>query len=148
VVDRSGEGDVGLADAHARPGEREALEKRVGDRRGERLQQVVVNMVANAVKFSAEEGTVQVELRRDDRFVEIVVEDHGVGIKREFLPYVFDRFWQAHTRAGRPGGLGLGLSIVRHIVERHGGSVDVSSEGEGKGATFIVHLPVLRESAS
>jgi signal transduction histidine kinase len=109
----------------------------------ERLQQVVVNMVANAVKFSAEEGTVQVELRRDDRFVEIVVEDHGVGIKREFLPYVFDRFRQAGTKPdGVNRGLGLGMSIARDIVERHGGTITADSAGEGKGATFTVRLPV------
>jgi signal transduction histidine kinase len=109
----------------------------------ERLQQVVVNMVANAVKFSAEEGSVQVELRRDDRFVEIVVEDHGVGIKREFLPYVFDRFRQAGTKSdGVNRGLGLGMSIARDIVERHGGTITADSAGEGKGATFTVRLPV------
>jgi signal transduction histidine kinase len=109
----------------------------------ERLQQVVVNMVANAVKFSAEEGTVQVELRRDDRFVEIVVEDHGVGIKREFLPYVFDRFRQAGTKSDSVNrGLGLGMAIARDIVERHGGTIAADSAGEGKGATFTVRLPV------
>jgi signal transduction histidine kinase len=109
----------------------------------ERLQQVVINMVANAVKFSAEEGTVQVELRRDSRFVEIVVQDHGVGIKREFLPYVFDRFRQAGATAdGVNRGLGLGMSIARDIVERHGGTITADSDGEGKGATFTVRLPV------
>jgi len=108
----------------------------------ERLQQVVINMVTNAVKFSAEEGAVQVELRRDDRFVEIVVEDHGVGIKREFLPYVFDRFRQGGTKTDNGNrGLGLGMSIARDIVERHGGTITADSAGEGKGATFVVRLP-------
>jgi signal transduction histidine kinase len=113
----------------------------------ERLQQVVVNMVANAVKFSAEEGTVEVELRRAEQFVEIVVEDHGVGIKREFLPYVFDRFRQAGAKSGGVNrGLGLGMSIARDIVERHGGTITADSAGEGKGATFTVRLPMRNTS--
>ena len=115
----------------------------------ERLQQVVINMVTNAVKFSAEEGTVQVELRRDDRFVEVVVEDHGVGITREFLPYVFDRFRQAGSGTKSESvnrGLGLGMSIARDIVERHGGTIAADSAGEGKGATFTVRLPMRNPS--
>jgi signal transduction histidine kinase len=109
----------------------------------ERLQQVVVNMVANAVKFSAEDGLVQVELKRDDHSVDIVVQDHGIGIKREFLPYVFERFRQAgDKRAGVNRGLGLGMSIARDIVERHGGTITADSAGEGKGSTFTVRLPV------
>jgi len=113
-----------------------------------RLRQVVWNLLSNAIKFTPGGGRVDVTVGRCGDTVDVIVRDTGIGIPADALPYVFDRFWQAHTRAGRPGGLGLGLSIVRHIVERHGGSVDVSSEGEGKGATFIVHLPVLRESAS
>ena len=114
----------------------------------ERLQQVVINVVANAVKFSAEDGVIQVELRRDDRFVEVVVEDHGVGIKREFLPYVFDRFRQAvGTKSDSVNrGLGLGMSIARDIVERHGGTIAAESAGEGKGSTFIVRLPMRNSS--
>jgi two-component system, chemotaxis family, CheB/CheR fusion protein len=107
-----------------------------------RLQQVVINVIANAVKFSPEDGVVQVELHHDGPAVAIVVQDHGIGIKREFLPYIFDRFRQA---GGTPGtanrGLGLGMSIARDIVERHGGTIAAESEGEGKGATFVVKLP-------
>ncbi len=109
----------------------------------ERLQQVVINMITNAVKFSAEGGAVEVELRRDDPFMAIVVQDHGVGIAREFLPYVFDRFRQAGAKTdGVNRGLGLGMSIARDIVERHGGTITADSAGEGKGATFTVRLPL------
>ena len=109
----------------------------------ERLQQVVMNLLSNAVKFSAEGGLVQVELRRVDGFAQIVVGDEGVGIRSEFLPYVFDRLRQGEgTAAGTNRGLGLGLWIVRDIVERHGGTVTVVSPGEGKGSTFTVTLPL------
>jgi signal transduction histidine kinase len=108
----------------------------------QRLQQVVLNMLANAVKFSPDGGLVRVALRRDDRFVEIVVADQGIGIKREFLPYVFERFRQggAITANGKRG-LGLGMSIARDIIDRHGGTITADSAGEGKGATFTVRLP-------
>jgi signal transduction histidine kinase len=106
----------------------------------ERLQQVVVNVLSNAVKFSPDEGVVDVALHRDEGFARIVVRDHGVGIKSEFLPYVFDRFRQEASAGNR--GLGLGLWIVRDIVERHGGTVNAESEGEGKGSTFTVTLPL------
>jgi signal transduction histidine kinase len=108
----------------------------------QRLQQVVLNMLANAVKFSPDGGLVRVALRRDDRFVEIVVADQGIGIKREFLPYVFERFRQggAITAIGKRG-LGLGMSIARDIIDRHGGTITADSAGEGKGATFTVRLP-------
>jgi signal transduction histidine kinase len=113
----------------------------------ERLQQAIVNMLGNAVKFSPEGGVVEVELRRDERFVEIVVVDHGIGIKREFLPYVFDRFRQGGTGPGRANrGLGLGMAIARDIIERHGGTITADSDGEGRGATFKVRLP-LRSAA-
>ena len=109
----------------------------------ERLQQVAINLLSNAVKFSPENGVVQVELRRDDRAVELVVQDHGAGIKREFLPYVFDRFKQGGDGSGgAKRGLGLGMSIARDIVERHAGTISVESAGEGKGATFTVRLPL------
>ena len=109
----------------------------------ERLQQVVINLMSNAIKFSPENGIVDVELRRDDGCAEIVVQDRGIGIKREFLPYVFERFRQADGN-GRSAnrGLGLGMSIARDIVERHGGTITADSDGEGKGATFTVRLPL------
>ena len=109
-----------------------------------RLQQVFWNLLNNAVKFTPKEGRVQVRLERVNSHVEISVTDTGIGIAREFVPYVFDRFRQADQAPTREqGGLGLGLSIVRQIVEMHGGTVSVESEGEGKGSTFSVLLPRL-----
>ena len=109
-----------------------------------RLQQVVWNLVSNAVKFTPRNGRVQVRLERVSSNVEIVVGDTGVGIQPDFLPYVFERFRQAEAGTTRKtGGLGIGLAIVRHIVEMHGGTVDASSPGEGQGATFRVRLPVM-----
>jgi PAS domain S-box-containing protein len=108
-----------------------------------RLQQVLWNLLSNAVKFTAKGGRVEVRLERVDSHVEISISDDGAGIAPEFLPYVFDRFRQADQRTVRQhGGLGLGLAIVRHLVELHGGSVRVESLGEGQGATFTVALPV------
>jgi signal transduction histidine kinase/ActR/RegA family two-component response regulator len=109
----------------------------------ERLQQVVWNLLSNAVKFTPDGGRVEVRLKRANSRVEIVVADNGQGIKPEFLPYVFERFRQEDSGANRQhGGLGLGLAIVRHIVELHGGTVRAASEGLGKGATFTVALPI------
>src|SRR5262249_38542113 len=108
----------------------------------ERLQQVVCNLLSNAVKFAPEGGRVEVRLERADSHIEIVVADNGRGIKPEFLPYVFEHFRQEDSGTNRQqGGLGLGLAIVRHIVEQHGGTVHAASEGPGKGATFTVTLP-------
>jgi PAS domain S-box-containing protein len=108
-----------------------------------RLQQVVWNLLSNAIKFTPKGGRVQVRLERVNSHIEIAVSDTGPGIASEFLPYVFDRFRQADGRTTRQhGGLGLGLSIVRHLVELHGGTVRAESEGEGQGATFTVLLPV------
>jgi PAS domain S-box-containing protein len=109
-----------------------------------RLQQVVWNLVSNAVKFTPKNGRVQVRLGRVNSHVEIAVSDTGIGIRPDFLPYVFERFRQADSGTTRKtGGLGLGLAIVRHIVEMHGGTVEASSEGENKGATFRVRLPIM-----
>ena len=109
-----------------------------------RLQQVVWNLVSNAVKFTPKQGRVQVRLQRVNSHVEIVVADTGIGIRPDFLPYVFERFRQAEAGTTRKtGGLGLGLAIVRHIVEMHGGTVEASSPGENQGATFRVRLPVM-----
>jgi signal transduction histidine kinase/AmiR/NasT family two-component response regulator len=109
----------------------------------ERLQQVVWNLLSNAVKFAPNGGRVEVRLERADSHVEIVVADNGQGIKPEFLPYVFERFRQEDGGTSRQqSGLGLGLAIVRNIVELHGGTVHAASEGLGKGATFTVALPI------
>jgi PAS domain S-box-containing protein len=109
-----------------------------------RLQQVVWNLLSNAVKFTPRDGRVQVRLLRVNSHVEIEVSDTGQGILPEFLPYVFERFRQADGTSTRThGGLGLGLAIVRHIIELHGGSVTADSPGKGKGATFTVKLPLM-----
>jgi signal transduction histidine kinase/PAS domain-containing protein len=107
-----------------------------------RLQQIVHNLVSNAVKFTAA-GEVAVDVRHEGNAVAVVVRDTGVGIRPEFLPFVFDRFRQGDQSPTREhGGLGLGLAIVRHLTELHGGTVTATSEGPGTGATFTVRLPV------
>ncbi len=115
---------------------------------GQRLQQVVWNLLSNAVKFTPSGGAVHVLLDRHDGQVRITVSDTGMGIRPEFLPHVFERFRQADaSTTRRHGGLGLGLSIVRQLVELHGGSVSVESAGENRGATFQVCLPAAPELA-
>jgi PAS domain S-box-containing protein len=124
---------------------RVTLDARAGRLRGDpaRLQQVFWNLLSNAVKFTPSDGRIDVVMERVNSHVEISVEDSGIGIKPEFLAFVFDRFRQADASVTRRhGGLGLGLSIVKHLVELHGGSVRVKSPGEGQGATFIVALPI------
>jgi CheY-like chemotaxis protein/two-component sensor histidine kinase len=109
----------------------------------DRLQQVLWNLVSNAVKFTPRGGRVEVSLGRAGDHAQVTVRDTGVGIRLDFLPFVFDRFRQADASPTRVhGGLGLGLAIVRHLVELHGGSVEAASEGEGRGATFAVRLPL------
>jgi len=109
----------------------------------ERLQQVFWNLLSNAVKFTPRGGRVTVKIARTDSQLEITVADTGAGIREEFLPYIFDRFTQADTTTSRRhAGLGLGLAIVRHIVELHGGTVSAESDGLGKGASFRITLPV------
>lgn len=110
---------------------------------GDRIQQVVWNLLSNAIKFTSKNGRVRVYVRRTDADIEIVVADNGEGIAPEFLPHVFETFRQSgvgYTRSH--GGLGIGLSISKHIVELHGGVIEPHSEGIGRGATFIVRLPV------
>ncbi len=110
-----------------------------------RLQQAVWNLLANAVKFTPQGGRIDVSLERQNGTVQLTVADSGIGIRREFLPRVFERFRQADsTQSRKHSGLGLGLSIVRHVVEMHGGSVRAESPGEGRGATFTLTLPVHR----
>jgi PAS domain S-box-containing protein len=119
----------------------------IGDAR--RLQQVLWNLLSNAVKFTSRGGTVDVFLTRSASSFELVVRDSGAGISPEFLPHVFERFRQADSSTRRTqGGLGLGLSIVKHLVELHDGSVHAASEGLGMGSTFTVRLPIapVRES--
>ena len=100
--------------------------------------------LSNAVKFTPKKGRVQIRVERVNSHLEIVVSDTGIGIRPEFLPHVFERFRQADAGPTRQtSGLGLGLSIVRHIVEMHGGSVHAASDGEGRGATFRVRLPLM-----
>ncbi|MEZ4407374.1 MAG: ATP-binding protein [Polyangiales bacterium] len=113
----------------------------VGD--PDRLQQVVWNLLSNAIKFTPKGGRVQVRLRREQSHVELVVADDGQGIAPEFLPHVFDRFRQGDASISRrAGGLGLGLAIVRSLVELHGGVVSAESDGPTKGSTFVVRLPM------
>jgi signal transduction histidine kinase len=110
-----------------------------------RLQQVVWNLLSNAVKFTPAGGRVEIRLDREGYDARLRVTDSGMGISPDFLDYVFDRFRQADSSTTRThGGLGLGLSIVRHLVELHGGTVAAESPGEGKGATFTVRLPMAR----
>lgn len=109
----------------------------------DRMQQVLWNMLTNAVKFTPHGGRVQVHLRRVNSSVEICVSDTGKGIAPEFLPHVFDRFRQEESGARREGGLGLGMSITSQLVELHGGTIRAESAGPGKGATFTVRLPVM-----
>jgi PAS domain S-box-containing protein len=121
------------------------LDSAIGMVRGDpnRLQQVLWNLLSNAVKFTPSGGRVQIVLERVNSHVEICVADTGIGIPGEFLPYVFDRFRQGDpSTTRRYGGLGLGLSIVKSLVELHGGTVRVKSPGENQGTTFIVALPI------
>jgi CheY-like chemotaxis protein/two-component sensor histidine kinase len=108
-----------------------------------RLQQVVWNLLSNAIKFTPRDGTVRIILERVSSHIEIRVADTGIGIKPEFIPYLFERFRQGDASTTRKyGGLGLGLSIVKSLVELHGGTVSVASQGEGTGTTVTVALPL------
>jgi signal transduction histidine kinase/DNA-binding response OmpR family regulator len=108
-----------------------------------RLQQIFWNLLTNAVKFTPEQGRVGVEIKRNHDRADVIVSDSGIGIAPEFLPYIFDRFRQADGSTTRVhGGLGLGLSIVRHLIELHDGKIAVASAGKGQGTTFTVSLPL------
>jgi len=110
----------------------------------DRLQQVIWNLLSNALKFTEPGGTIGVRLALNGRFVRIVVTDTGSGIDPEFLPHVFERFRQADASSSRRhGGLGVGLALVHDLIELHGGSVHAHSDGEGKGATFSIDLPTV-----
>ncbi len=109
-----------------------------------RLQQVIWNLLSNAIKFTPKLGRVEVRLQRAGTHVQVVVSDTGAGIPKDFLPHVFERFKQADASVTKThGGLGLGLSIARNLVEMHGGSIRAESEGEGRGATFTISFPVM-----
>jgi PAS domain S-box-containing protein len=114
----------------------------------DRLQQVVWNLAMNAIKFTPKGGTVEVELRCVDGYIHVRVRDNGRGIDPPFLPHVFDRFRQARSNGRAEGGLGLGLAIVRHIVELHQGDVTAASDGAGRGAVFTVRLPIIQVGRS
>lgn len=113
-----------------------------------RLEQVVWNLLSNAIKFTPENGSIVVALRWSESRLEIAVTDNGEGIGPDLLPYIFDAFRQGHSSGARKGGLGLGLSIVKSLVELHGGAVRAESAGVGAGATFIVELPLAAVSPS
>ena len=109
----------------------------------DRMQQVFWNLLSNAVKFTPRDGTVSVDLTARNGSAQITVTDTGAGIRPESIPFLFQRFWQAESAQSRDtGGLGLGLALVRHFAELHGGTVSASSAGEGRGATFVVTLPL------
>lgn len=115
---------------------------------GDRLQQVIWNLLSNAVKFTPEGGLVEICLERVENWIQIRIIDTGIGIEAEFLPYMFERFRQADSKTTRSyGGLGLGLAIVRNLVELHGGHIFADSPGSGKGSTFVVQLPCLQDTS-
>jgi signal transduction histidine kinase len=110
---------------------------------GKRIQQVLWNLLHNAIKFSSNDGRVEARVERRDGEVLVTVQDTGCGITAAFLPHVFERFCQEDSSTTREAfGLGLGLSITKHLVEMHGGTITAQSEGKGRGATFRVRLPV------
>ncbi|MBL1201823.1 MAG: response regulator [Nostoc sp. GBBB01] len=120
------------------------VERVLGD--SSRLQQIIWNLLSNAVKFTPQEGRIDIQLQQVDTQAQIIVSDTGKGISPEFLPHVFEYFRQADSTTTRKfGGLGLGLAIVRHLVELHGGTIWVESLGEGQGATFTVRLPLIKK---
>ncbi|HVM98060.1 MAG TPA: ATP-binding protein, partial [Candidatus Acidoferrales bacterium] len=144
IVQRTAEGFRALAESKG-----VRLETRLGGHPAvvfgdeKRLEQIVQNLIANAVKFTGSGGNVVIELASHDGYARLGVRDTGEGIDAEFLPHLFERFRQADaTRARKHGGLGLGLSIVKHLVDIHGGHVSATSAGVGRGATFQVRLPI------
>ncbi len=120
-----------------------AADEMFGD--SHRLHQVIGNLMTNAIKFTPESGTINVDLNRNGDTARLLIKDNGIGISKELLPHVFERFQRADGSSKRQyGGLGLGLTIVKHLVEMHDGQVSAESDGEGKGTTFIVELPLIK----
>jgi signal transduction histidine kinase len=114
----------------------------LGDR--QRLQQIISNLLSNAIKFTPEGGRVGICWLFFNNYAQIQIKDNGIGINADFLPYVFARFRQAEVPSRHsPGGVGIGLAIARHLVELHGGIIEVASDGQGQGATFTVRLPLV-----
>jgi len=114
-----------------------------------RLQQVIWNLLANAIKFTASYGQVDIRLEQIENQVQITISDTGKGIEPDFLPHIFESFCQEDASTTRKyGGLGLGLAIVRQVVEAHGGTITANSPGSGLGATFILRLPLLKPELS
>src|SRR5215475_618396 len=148
VIESAIEAVQGLADAKS-VGLKAVLDPSAGSVTGDpgRLQQVVWNLLANAIKFTPGRGRIDLRLERAGSHARLTVRDTGQGINRELLPHIFDRFRQ-DDRPRRHGGLGLGLAIVRHIVELHHGNVRAESDGEGRGATFAVELPLPGEEVA
>jgi CheY-like chemotaxis protein/nitrogen-specific signal transduction histidine kinase len=107
----------------------------------DRLQQVMLNVLANAIKFTPAHGTIDVELASEPDVMQITVRDNGQGIAPEFLPHIFDQYQQSERGETPTSGLGLGLAIARHVIELHGGTIEARSDGHGHGATFVVRLP-------
>jgi signal transduction histidine kinase len=112
------------------------------------LQQVVYNLLGNAVKFTPSGGTVEVSLRNSGSHAELTVKDSGAGIDPSLLPHIFEPFRQGGVTSDRRGGLGLGLAVAHHLVNRHQGTITAASEGPGRGSTFRVLLPLSRESSA
>ncbi|MFL6274034.1 MAG: ATP-binding protein [Blastocatellia bacterium] len=108
----------------------------------DRMRQVLNNLLSNAIKFTPAGGTVRAAFAEQDGEAQIIISDTGRGIAAEFLPFVFERFRQRDQADRRAGGLGLGLAIVRHLIQLHGGNIEVASEGEDRGATFTIRLPI------
>ncbi|MGG6270468.1 hybrid sensor histidine kinase/response regulator [Leptolyngbya sp. AN03gr2] len=111
-----------------------------------RLQQMVVNLLTNAIKFTPEYGRVEVELVQVADYLQLCIRDTGKGIAPEFLPLIFERYQQGQPNTGSKDGLGLGLAIVKHLIDLHSGTITAESQGEGQGATFTVRLPLLDAS--
>jgi CheY-like chemotaxis protein len=127
---------------------RSAIDESVGPVMGDadRLAQVVGNLLANSIKFTPPGGRIEVKLAQEGEHAQIIVSDTGKGISADFLPHVFDSFSQADSSSRRKyGGLGLGLAIARRFIEMHGGTISAESPGEGRGATFIISLPFMKE---